>query len=461
MIRGLLLLDIFMKNKTNNNSADIFSPQVLDSLWKLQKFILDTPDFEGVVQRTVNSILVELGYLQLGYRILVLTLIDEKTQTLKRIALSQTPEAERALKASPVPFEKIEIPLSADDNLLVRAMKEKRPFVTYSWPDIFVPVLTADQAISNQQAAGIKTSMLYPLVVKGQALGVMIFSMVKDEHQVTEGEKILIEKFTDIVGIAVQNAQLYTTVKDNAERLRQANEKLKALDKLKDEFVSLASHELRTPMTAVRSYLWMVLDEKSGELNDKQRLYLQRAFDSVDRLTKLVNDMLNISRIESGRITLNMQSVNVQQLVQDVIDEVTPRAVELGVSIVMDSPPSSDLSVNADQDKIKEVIINLVGNSLKFTSKEGKIILAFEQKEDMIQISVKDTGIGLLPKNISKLFQKFGLIQDSYSVNKSASGTGLGLYICKSIIELHGGKIWAESEGLGKGSKFTFSLKAS
>ncbi|HVF69582.1 MAG TPA: sensor histidine kinase [Xanthomonadales bacterium] len=241
-------------------------------------------------------------------------------------------------------------------------------------------------------------------------------------------------------------------------QLEVANEKLKALDKLKDEFVSLASHELRTPMTAIKSYLWMTLQGDAGVLNDTQKLYLTRSYSSVERLIKLVNDMLNISRIESGRITIEAKKVNIYELAQEVVQEISSRASELGVHVII----SKDIQlpdVLADSDKIKEVLINLLGNSLKFTPKDGTITISFMQTEGMVETKVSDTGAGISHEGISKLFQKFNMLPESYSINKSASGSGLGLYISRSIVELHKGKIWATSEGLGKGSQFSFSLR--
>lgn len=240
--------------------------------------------------------------------------------------------------------------------------------------------------------------------------------------------------------------------------LQSANEKLKELDKLKDEFVSLASHELRTPMTAIKSYLWMTLQGDAGPLNDTQKLYLERAYSSVERLIKLVNDMLNISRIESGRVTVELQKTDLYKLTQEVVDDVQPRAGELGVHVAI-SPGNNLPEVIADPDKIKEVLFNLLGNSLKFTPKGGSITVSFGQNADMIETTVTDTGTGISPENISKLFQKFSMLAESYSANKNATGTGLGLYISRSIIDLHNGKIWALSDGVDKGSKFSFSLK--
>ncbi len=311
----------------------------------------------------------------------------------------------------------------------------------------------------------------------------VVLPLLEDEHNegllVLEGKKSgevyskqdidVLKIFGPEVSVAINNSEAYEeiskfniTLKEEVEKatadLKSANEKLVGLDKLKDEFVYLASHELRTPMTAVKSYLWMTLQGDAGVLNDTQKLYLNRAYSSVERLIKLVNDMLNISRIESGRVTVELQKVNIYKLTQDVVAEVLPRANELGVNVIV-SPNTSLPDVLADPDKIKEVLFNLIGNSLKFTPKDGNITITFYKKDNEVELEVSDSGAGISQENISKLFQKFSMLPESYANNKNATGTGLGLYISRSIVELHKGKIWASSDGLGKGSKFYLSLK--
>ena len=445
-----------------NNSNTPKTQKIIEALWKLEKIILDTLDFNEVVQKICDGLLNELGYLELGYRIIVLTLVDENKKVLKRISLSQTKEAKLAQAASAIPFHQIDIPLDAKDNLLIKTFNDRKPYITHNWPDIFRPTLTDEQAIINQQASGIKTSMLYPIIVKNKVIGVVIFSLIRPEDDISQDEKDLIRGFCDIVGLAVQNARLYTTLDLTSEKLKQANIKLKELDVLKDEFVSVASHELRTPMTAIKSYLWMALDGQAGPLNEKQKYYLQKSYESTNRLIKLVNNMLNISRIESGRISLELDNVNLPKLVKDVIEEINPRAIELDIKLIL--KPSDNIPlVIADADKIKEVVINLIGNSLKFTPKKGSIIIDFQLKDDQVFVSVTDTGSGLTSDMIENLFQKFGLIKGSYKTNQSSTsqGTGLGLYICKQILKLHHGDIFASSPGIGQGSTFTFSLPIS
>jgi signal transduction histidine kinase len=318
-------------------------------------------------------------------------------------------------------------------------------------------------------------SVAYPLLVEGKPIGLMWFgSKLSGETYSTE-DMHLFKIFAPEVAVAINNSLQYDEIKQfnitlqekikqATSNLRTANHKLKELDKMKDDFVSVASHELRTPMTAIKSYLWLALAGKGGKLSAKQQYYLQRSYNSVDRLIKLVNDMLNISRIESGRIFISLAKTDIVSLIEEVIEEIKPRIDELKIKIAFDFSSNGVLSkekvgeVIADSDKIKEVVLNLIGNSLKFTEEGGTISVSFTKDEGRIITRVKDSGRGIDKKDMPTLFTKFGMIQGSYATNKKASGTGLGLYISKSIIELHNGEMKAESEGLGKGSTFSFSV---
>ena len=425
--------------------------ETIAALWRLEKIILDTLDFQDVVQKIVESTLTELGYLNLGYRVIVLALVDRKSQTLKRISFSRTKEGIEAIGSLSLPFEHIDIPLTEENNLCIQAMKQKQPLITHSVADVFYPALKEEEILPIQQAVGIKTTMVYPVLSKGQPLGVLIFSIIKTEQEVSQEEKDLLAGFTDVVGLAVQNSQLYSSLQD-------ANERLKSLDRLKDEFVSLASHELRTPMTAIKSYAWMLREERPGTLNEKQKEYANIIYVSTERLIRLVNDMLNVSRIEAGRLIINPKPVDLAQLAQEVLTEVLPSAQNQQIAIVLQNLPSPLGTVLADTDKTKEVFINLIGNSLKFTPPGGKITIAFEQQDDMIITHVSDTGKGIKAEDMSKLFHKFGMIEGNYT-RTSGQGTGLGLYISKSIVELQGGTMSVFSEGENKGTTFTFSLR--
>jgi len=442
------------------NQAVPHSQQTIAALWRLEKIILDSLDFNQLVQKIVDSVLSELGYLKLGYRIVVLALVDHDEKKLKRISISQTEEARKVLAISPVPFTDIAIPLSESENICIKALNEGKSYSTHDWYDILRPSYTRDDAHTRQKAIGIKTSMVYPISYHGKAEGIMIFSMVKDFSEVAEDEKELIRGFTDVVGLAVQNSRLYTSVEQATEKLRQtneqlvkANEQMQELNKLKDEFVSLASHELRTPMTAIRGSLSTILEGYAGELSAESREFLVAAYNENDRLIRLVNNLLNISRIESGHFKFNYETVNVNALMTEVVNNLTSAAKEKNISLVYKTN-SAVPNIMADGDKVKEVLVNLIGNAVKFTHKGG-VTVALEQKGGTLVISIADTGSGIAKEDQELLFKKFSQIQGDYA--KQTGGTGLGLYICKIIIEGLKGKIWLDST-LGKGSTFYFSL---
>lgn len=231
----------------------------------------------------------------------------------------------------------------------------------------------------------------------------------------------------------------------------------KSLDKTKDEFISVTSHELRTPMTIIKSYLWMVLSGKAGEINTKEKEYLNKAMSGVERMLSMINDMLNISRLEQSRIQFERENFEINSYIKDFISEFEIKAAEKGIYLKGEGL-DKNIIVNADKDKTTEILTNLVGNSLKFT-KQGGITIKVDEGDDFVLIQVTDTGAGIEPDDQQRLFHKFGRLNNSYQTVAESGGTGLGLYIVKLYVEGMGGKIGVRSEGKGKGSTFWFILK--
>lgn len=307
-----------------------------------------------------------------------------------------------------------------------------------------------------------------PLSTKDEKLGILILAEKSSGDIYSEQDIKLFNILAPELSIAIQNAKAFQqistfniTLKEEVKRatedLRQANRRLKVLDRLKDEFVSIASHELRTPMTAIKSYLWMILNkaDEKDHLTDKTKQYIERAYVSTERLINLVNDMLDVSRIEAGQIQLKLTSVQIRKIAEEVVHEVAAKAQERQIEVTVDN--ETNASAYADPDKIHQVIINLVGNALKFTPPNGKITIKVSQKDTMIITQVIDTGQGIGKQDLQKLFSKFGRLENSYVSMAESGGTGLGLYISKQLINLHNGEIFVESE-VGKGSTFSFSL---
>jgi signal transduction histidine kinase len=428
---------------------------------RINKIILQSLNFDEVVQQISNTIPNQLFFVS-G----VVAVIDKVKRTIKRIGFSSTKEAGAAvseLNASKVPFNKIEISLDDPNNLMAKAIREKKGFITEDVYDVLGPAITRDEAAKVQRLLGARSTVAYPIYGgKNECIGVFVASTKKKKEDISEYDYTMIQSFIDGVGVAMEHSMLYSDLEKASKELSIANERLKEVDKLKDEFVSLASHELRTPMTIIKSYLWMMLDKNNvSALSEKQRMYIDRAYTSTQRLINLVNDMLNVSRIESGRFTINMKPVDLGELIGTSYSEILPRAHEQKINLEFARPLQVLPKVLADPERVEQILINLIGNSLKFTSENGVIKIAItydpEMKEEVVSIS--DNGKGIEPADIVKLFQKFSMVGTNYLVKQNTQGTGLGLYLSKSMITMMNGRIWVESEGLGKGSKFSFSLK--
>ena len=231
-----------------------------------------------------------------------------------------------------------------------------------------------------------------------------------------------------------------------------ANERLKELDKLKSDFVSMVSHELKTPLAAVKTSAQVLEVADAGE--ETKREMLDIILRNIDRQTNLVNDLLDLSRIESGRMELKFERVSLDSVIADSIGSVKQAASEEGIKLNVELP--EDLaSVKGDREKLTQVVINLINNAIKFTPRSGEISIKARELNEQVEVKVIDTGIGIPPEDLDKVFDKF--YQVDSTLTRKAGGTGLGLAICKGIIEAHNGHIMAESE-FGKGSTFVFTL---
>ncbi|MBP6854983.1 MAG: hypothetical protein KBC29_01965 [Candidatus Pacebacteria bacterium] len=240
--------------------------------------------------------------------------------------------------------------------------------------------------------------------------------------------------------------------------LSEANEKLKDLDKLKTEFLSLASHQLRSPLTAITGYTSMLLDGSFGEVQPKQKEAIDRVFESSRHLTKVVEDLLNVSKIEQGGMKYEMKPFDFTEAVSTLSADLSVTAEKKGLKLKFSTDSSNNYFVNGDMEKIRQVIINLIDNSIKYTETGGSIDVSVTYSPlDRVLLSIKDTGMGIEPSIAKTLFQKFSRGEGG-KVN--TGGSGLGLYLAKEIIDAHKGKIWLESKGKGKGTEFYVELSA-
>lgn len=243
-----------------------------------------------------------------------------------------------------------------------------------------------------------------------------------------------------------------------AADLETANSHLKELDQQKSEFVSLASHQLRGPLTAIKGYASMLLDDDFGPIEGPVRDAVDKMYQSTQDLVVVVGDYLDVSRIEQGRMKYDFSDFDMKELIATTITELKPNIERAKLAISFDYDAGATFMVHADQGKIRQVIGNLLDNSIKYTPKGSIHVWLQKTPENKILISISDTGVGIRPEILPRLFEKFTRAPDASKTN--ILGTGLGLYVAKKMIEAHEGRVWAESPGEDKGSTFFIELKS-
>jgi signal transduction histidine kinase len=244
-----------------------------------------------------------------------------------------------------------------------------------------------------------------------------------------------------------------------AGELADANEALKKLDAAKSEFISIASHQLRAPLTVIKGYVSLFLEGSFGAVTEQAKEAMKKVAISAEQLVKLIADMLDLSRIESGRLKYTMKPIVLDDIVDEAVKEFEVNAKAKGLSFIYQNRNTAKQSVNADSDKLREVVVNLIDNAIKYTAAGRVAIELYSEASNAkrwLTLKVQDSGMGIASADISKMFTKFGRTEEARRVRPD--GMGLGLYLVKKIIDDHGGQVRVESAGLGKGSTFYVQL---
>ncbi len=335
---------------------------------------------------------------------------------------------------------------------LVRRLKELG-LVELARGGARVCVEAADQQLAHMlkvaEKDGFHGFVVAPLEAKGEMLGLVFLPFRRDQF-VPESALTTLSSLCDQAALAVRNIQ-YT------EELARKNEELTHLDELKSDFMATMSHELRTPLTSIIGYSDMMLAGMTGELNEKQTTFAESILQSGETLLSLINDILDLTKLEAGRLELNHETVDLRAALLAVLPVVKPRAqdkrIRISTFLPTDLPP-----VWADPGKLNQILLNLLTNGVKYTHENGSVSVEARPLGDMVEIWVNDTGIGISKEDQERVFQRFTQVDSS--ATRSQGGTGLGLAITKELVELHGGTIRVQSK-LGKGSSFIFTLPIS
>ena len=280
---------------------------------------------------------------------------------------------------------------------------------------------------------------------KGEAIGTI--SVTRGEPGGFTGDEIgLLQTFADQAVIAIENVRLFNELADKSRLLEVASQH-------KSEFLANMSHELRTPLNAVIGFSEVLSERMFGELNDKQAEYVQDINASGTHLLSLINDILDLSKIEAGRMELELADFHLPQAIENALVLVRERALRRGITLEQSIDPRLG-EIQGDERKIKQVLLNLLSNAIKFTPEGGRVGVRAAPVDEHVEVAVSDTGVGIAPEDLEAVFEEFRQVG---AAEKKAEGTGLGLALARKFIELHGGRIWVQSQ-VGVGSTFTFTL---
>ena len=295
---------------------------------------------------------------------------------------------------------------------------------------------------------GYRSALSVPLLREQQIMGAL--TVWRGQIGEFKPEVInLLQTFATQSALAIQNARLFREIEDKSRQIEAAN-------RHKSEFLANMSHELRTPLNAIIGFSEVLGERLFGELNEKQAEYTQDILTSGQHLLSLINEILDLSKVEAGRMELETASFDLPLAIDNARTFVRERATKHGITLDVEVDERLGDYVG-DERKIKQILLNLLSNAVKFTPEGGRIRIDARQSDGAVEISVSDTGIGIAPDDLPKIFEEFRQVRTDYA--HKSEGTGLGLTLAKKFVELHGGKIWVESEA-GKGSTFTFSLPA-
>ncbi len=416
----------------------------LYTLHELGKLISSTLDVNKLFAQITEPLILKLGF--------------EKTMIFFKDSAELQPQCKAAIGFDVAHIEQIKQANITSDFL-------KNVFKVGS----SVLVKNADTANADQKEwldlFGVSAFVIVPLVIKETVQGYIFVGNTSTYNYISEGDIDSLFILSNQLAIALDNAQLYAALKkshdelevrvdERTKELAQANKELVKLNKMKSDFVSAVSHELRTPLTSIKGYAAILSAGRLGAVTPVQAEKLTKISIHSDELVKLVNDLLDIARIESGKIGMSIKHASLTEIVKSIADLFFPQTEENHIHLNTEIP-DDPMMVWMDPSQISRVFINLIGNAMKFTPRDGTIIIRIKPDVNYINVEIADSGIGISQDDIPRLFDEFYRVENA--INAEKKGTGLGLPLVKKIVEAHKGTIWITSE-VGKGTTFHFSL---
>jgi signal transduction histidine kinase len=335
------------------------------------------------------------------------------------------------------------LPLDPQNILSARVLAERRMVEVLDSEAADVP----DFTVRASRAAGWRSGTFVPLMREGEGIGVMGLTHPAAGFKLSEKQLKLVRTFADQAVIAIENVRLFREIEEKSQQLEVAN-------KHKSDFLANMSHELRTPLNAIIGFSEGLIERMFGELNEKQADYLKDIHESGKHLLSLINDILDLSKIEAGKMELELSNFHLPAAISNAVTLIRERAQRHGIALGVEIDERLG-EFQADERKLKQILLNLLSNAVKFTPDGGRVEVSAKLDTDKIEIAIKDTGVGIAPEDQASLFEEFKQLgKDSL---RKAEGTGLGLALTKRLVELHGGEISVQSV-IGEGSIFRVNL---
>ena len=335
------------------------------------------------------------------------------------------------------------VPVRLGQGALGRAAETRQPV---QFADITVPGMYTGPMRDALVHAGFRALLAVPLLRESQIVGGLVVNRNTPGEFPPETVELL-KTFGSQSALAIQNARLFREIEEKSRQLEVA-------DRHKSEFLANMSHELRTPLNAVIGFSEVLLERMFGDLNPKQEEYLQDIVSSGRHLLSLINDILDLSKIEAGRMDLELTHFSVPLALENALTLIRERATRHGLGVDLAVDPGVG-EIVGDERKVKQVLINLLSNAIKFTPEGGRVTVTAHLANGTVEIAISDTGIGIAADDHDAIFEEFRQVGTDYA--RKREGTGLGLTLARRFVELHGGRLWVKSE-LGRGSTFTFTL---
>jgi signal transduction histidine kinase len=315
----------------------------------------------------------------------------------------------------------------------------------------------SDTFRERARVAGYRSAVAVPMLRESRVIGVISVARAGPGFTpmpFSEREIGLLQVFADQAVIAIENVRLFKELQARNREIEDTSRQLEAASRHKSEFLANMSHELRTPLNAILGFSEVLAERMFGEVNEKQAEYLQDILASGRHLLSLINDILDLSKVEAGRLELELGRFHLPTALDNALTLVRERATRHGITLTQTVDERLG-DIVADERKIKQILLNLLSNAVKFTPERGRVGLTATVAEGVVTIAVSDTGIGIAPEDQASIFEEFRQVGRDDA--RKQEGTGLGLTLAKKFVELHGGRIWVQSQ-VGHGSTFTFTL---